>query len=433
MKTTTEFQLVEIDKLVPYANNARTHSKEQILKLRSSLREFGFVNPVIIDKNFTILAGHGRVTAAKEEGITEVPCVYVDHLTDAQKKAYILNDNRSALDAGWDEDLLAVEMEELQNLGFDLGLTGFDEKELADLFEVNNETKDDDFDIEEALEKPHFSKTGDLWIIGKHRVLCGDSTIPDSYKTLLDGEKVNLVLTDMPYFVSYKGTAGTIKNDDLNDEEALDFTLKSMQCMYDNMADDASIYVFHSDSKGLIFRKAFQQVGFWLSSVCIWKKDSLVLGRSPYQWITESILFGWKKKGKHCWYTGRAETNCWEFPKPKRNASHPTAKPIPLMSYPIKNSTMTNGIVLDPFLGSGATMIACEETDRACRGIEIDTKYMDVIVRRYTQYKNGNWEDVRCIRDGKELTLEEVVAEMDEPVPMSDFVKGVDGAVPEEN
>ena len=181
MKTTTEFQLVDIDKLVPYANNARTHSKEQILKLRSSLREFGFVNPVIIDKDFNVIAGHGRIMAAKEEGITEIPCVYADHLTDAQKKAYVIADNRMALDAGWDEELLAVEMEELQNLGFDLGLTGFDEKELADLFEVDNETKDDDFDIDEALEKPHFSKTGDLWIIGKHRVLCGDSTIPDSY------------------------------------------------------------------------------------------------------------------------------------------------------------------------------------------------------------------------------------------------------------
>ncbi|MCD7810304.1 MAG: site-specific DNA-methyltransferase [Ruminococcus sp.] len=428
MQTTTELELVSIDKLIPYVNNARTHSKEQINKLRSSLREFGFVNPVIIDHDFNVIAGHGRITAAKEEGITEVPCVYVDHLTDAQKKAYILADNRMALDAGWDEELLAVEMSELRDLGFDLGLTGFDEKELADLFAVDDEAQEDEFDIDEALEKPHFSKLGDVWLLGNHRVLCGDSTLSESYKTLLGEEKVNLVLSDLPYFVSYKGTAGTIKNDDLADGEAYDFTLKAMNCMHDAMANDASIYIFHSDSKGLIFRRAFHDAGFYLSSCCIWKKDSLVLGRSPYQWITESILFGWKTKGKHCWYTGRAETNCWEFPKPKKNAAHPTAKPIPLMAYPIKNSTMTNGIVLDPFLGSGATMIACEETGRVCRGIELDTKYMDVIVRRWTQYNKGNFENVRCIRNGKELSLEKVVAQMDEPCSLEDFISGVDGA-----
>ena len=198
--------------------------------------------------------------------------------------------------------------------------------------------------------------------------------------------------------------------------------------MHDVMADDASIYIFHSDSKGLIFRKAFDEAGFYLSSCCIWKKDSLVLGRSPYQWITESILYGWKKKGKHCWYSGRKETNCWEFPKPKKNAAHPTAKPIPLMAYPIKNSTMTNGIVLDPFLGSGATLIACEETERVCRGIELDVKYMDVIVRRFCQHAGGNLDGVKVLRDGQILTLEEVLSSLDTPVNMEDFKDGVDGA-----
>ena len=180
MTTTTEFQLVDINKLVPYANNARTHNKEQILKLRSSLREFGFVNPVIIDREYNVLAGHGRIMAAKEEGIAEVPCVYADHLTEAQKKAYILADNRMALDAGWDEELLAVEMEELQNLGFDLGLTGFDESEIADLFDINSdEAKQDDFDVDAELKKPCKSKTGDIWHLGKHTVICGDSTLPE--------------------------------------------------------------------------------------------------------------------------------------------------------------------------------------------------------------------------------------------------------------
>ena len=199
MTTTKEFQLVDINKLVPYANNARTHNKEQILKLRSSLREFGFVNPVIIDREYNVLAGHGRIMAAKEEGIAEVPCVYADHLTEAQKKAYILADNRMALDAGWDDELLSVEMQELQELGFDLGLTGFDESEIADLFDINSdEAKQDDFDVDAELEKPCKSKTGDIWHLGKHTVICGDSTLPETYTALLGDTKVNLVCTDPP-------------------------------------------------------------------------------------------------------------------------------------------------------------------------------------------------------------------------------------------
>ena len=218
MTTTTEFQLVDINKLVPYANNARTHNKEQILKLRSSLREFGFVNPVIIDREYNVLAGHGRIMAAKEEGIAEVPCVYADHLTDAQKKAYILADNRMALDAGWDEELLAVEMEELQNLGFDLGLTGFDEKEIADLFAIDSdEAKEDNFDVDAELEKPCKSKLGDIWHLGKHTVICGDSTLPETFNALLGDTRVNLVCTDAPYFVDLNSSSGKIKNDSLND------------------------------------------------------------------------------------------------------------------------------------------------------------------------------------------------------------------------
>ena len=237
MTTTTEFQLVDINKLVPYANNARTHNKEQILKLRSSLREFGFVNPVIIDREYNVLAGHGRIMAAKEEGIAEVPCVYADHLTEAQKKAYILADNRMALDAGWDDELLAVEMEELQNLGFDLGLTGFDESEIADLFDINSdEAKQDDFDVDAELEKPCKSKTGDIWYLGKHRVICGDSTLPETYTTLLGDTKVNLVCTDPPYLVNLESTSGKIKNDDLDDEKGYAFLKSAFERFKDAMA-----------------------------------------------------------------------------------------------------------------------------------------------------------------------------------------------------
>ena len=263
MTTTTEFQLVDINKLVPYANNARTHNKEQILKLRSSLREFGFVNPVIIDREYNVLAGHGRIMAAKEEGIAEVPCVYADHLTEAQKKAYILADNRMALDAGWDEELLAVEMEELQNLGFDLGLTGFDESEIADLFDINSdEAKQDDFDVDAELKNPCKSKTGDIWHLGKHTVICGDSTLPETFNALLGDTRVNLVCTDAPYFVDLNSTSGKIKNDNLNDKEAYEFLMKVFKNLHEYMQRDASFYEFYATSKARIFHDAFEDAGF---------------------------------------------------------------------------------------------------------------------------------------------------------------------------
>ena len=293
MKTTTEMQLVPVAKLVPYVNNARTHSPEQINKLRSSLREFGFINPVIIDRDFGVIAGHGRILAAKEEGITEVPCVFADHLTEAQKKAYIIADNRMAMDAGWDEELLRVEIEALQAEDFDLALTGFDEKELSKLFDDGTEGKEDDFDVTAELEKPVFSKPGDVWTLGRHRLVCGDSTKPETYEVLMEGKKANLVLTDPPYNVNYKGSAGTIQNDNWSDGEAFyHFLLDAFTNMEKVMANDASIYVFHADTEGLNFRKAFSDAGFYLSGCCIWKKPSLVLGHSPYQWQHEPCLFG---------------------------------------------------------------------------------------------------------------------------------------------
>lgn len=287
MKTTTEMQLVPITKLVPYVNNARTHSPEQINKLRSSLREFGFINPVIIDRDFGVIAGHGRILAAKEEGIAEVPCVFADHLTEAQKKAYILADNRMAMDAGWDEELLRVEIEALQAEAFDLSLTGFDEKELSDLFKDDTDVQEDDFDVDAELEKPTFSKSGDVWTLGRHRLLCGDSTKTETFAILMNGRKANLVVTDPPYNVNYEGTAGKIKNDNLADEKFCQFLFDAFSNIEKVMADDASIYVFHADTEGLNFRKAFSDAGFYLSGCCIWKKPSLVLGRSPYQWQHE--------------------------------------------------------------------------------------------------------------------------------------------------
>ena len=405
-KTTKDMSLVEIEKLIPYVNNARTHSKEQITKLRSSLREFGFINPVIIDRDYNIIAGHGRVMAAKEENITEVPCVFVDHLTEAQKKAYIIADNRFALDAGWDEEMLKLEIEALQDMAFDLSLTGFDDAELSKLFETDD-VKDDEFDVEAELQKPTKTQIGDIWLLGKHKLVCGDSTKAETFAILMNDEKANLVITDPPYNVNYEGSAGKIKNDNMENDKFYHFLLDAFTNTEKAMADDASIYVFHADTEGLNFRKAFKDAGFYLSGTCIWEKQSLVLGRSPYQWQHEPVLFGWKKKGKHQWYTGRKESTIWEFDKPKKHGDHPTMKPIPLLAYPIMNSSMSNCIVLDPFGGSGSTLIACEQTDRIARTIELDEKFCDVIIKRYIK-QVGTADGVSVTRDGVTLKYSEM-------------------------
>ncbi|WP_367657932.1 site-specific DNA-methyltransferase [Phascolarctobacterium faecium] len=393
-------KLVPIGKLVPYVNNARTHSQGQITKLRSSLREFGFINPVIIDSNYGVIAGHGRILAAKDEGITEVPCVLVDYLTEAQKKAYIIADNRFALDAGWDEELLRIEIESLQGADFDISLTGFETAELDKLFNTGEDIKDDDFDVDEELKKPAITKAGDLWLLGNHRLYCGDSTKEDTFTMLMDGKQANLVVTDPPYNVNYEGGAGKIKNDNMTNEAFYQFLFDAFSNTEKVMAQDASIYIFHADTEGLNFRKAFSNAGFYLSGTCIWKKQSLVLGRSPYQWQHEPVLFGWKKKGKHQWYTGRKESTIWEFDKPKKNAEHPTMKPVSLIAYPIFNSSLSNCIVLDPFGGSGSTLIASEQTKRICYTVELDEKFCDVIVKRYIE-QVGISDAVSVVRNGK--------------------------------
>jgi len=408
MKTTERFEKVNIDKLIPYARNARTHSKEQVLQLRASMREFGFVNPVIVDKDLNIIAGHGRIMAAKEEGIAEVPCVFVEHLTDAQKKAYILADNRLALNAGWDADMLSVELAELQGADFDVSLLGFDDKELDKLLGADAEdVKDDDFDVEAELEKPVITKPGDLWMLGRHRLVCGDSTKAETFDLLMDGKAANLCVTDPPYNVNYEGNAGKIKNDNMADDKFYQFLFDAFTNTEKVMAKDASIYVFHADTEGLNFRRAFADAGFYLSGTCIWKKQSLVLGRSPYQWQHEPVLFGWKKSGKHAWYSDRKQSTIWEFDKPRKNADHPTTKPIPLMAYPILNSSMTGCVVLDPFGGSGSALIACEQTDRVCHTVELDEKFCDVIVKRAIE-QFGNSDEVFVVRGGTKIPYAEV-------------------------
>ena len=415
MKTTTDMQVVPISKLVPYVNNARTHSPEQVMKLRSSLREFGFINPIIIDRDYGIIAGHGRILAAKEEGIAEVPCVFVDYLTEAQKKAYILADNRMAMDAGWDEELLRVEIEALQGEAFDVSLTGFDEKELADLFKdgSDSDAEDDDYDLSAALEKAAFVERGDIWTVGRHRLMCGDATSAEDVAALMDGRKANLILTDPPYGVSFKSSSGlTIQNDSMKDEEFYHFLLDSFKNMADHLEKGGAAYVFHADTEGLNFRRAFIDAGFHLAGCCIWVKDSLVLGRSDYQWQHEPVLYGFMQNGKHPWYSDRKQTTIWSFAKPKRNANHPTSKPLDLLGYPIGNSTQENAIVIDTFGGSGSTLMACEQMNRTCCTMELDEKYASVILRRYVD-DTGDADGVYVIRDGKKLPYKALVKDVE--------------------
>lgn len=415
MNKVSEMNLVDVDKLIPYVNNARTHSKEQINKLRASIREFGFINPVIIDRDYNVIAGHGRILASQEEGIDKVPCVFVDYLTDAQKKAYIIADNRMALDADWDEELLKIEIESLKDEDFDLSFTGFDESELLDLFgdDSKGKVEDDNFDLSSALEKASFVEKGDVWTIGKHRLMCGDATSKEDVQTLMGDTKGNLILTDPPYGVSFKSSSGlTIENDSMKNDEFYNFLLSAFKNMADHLEKGGSAYVFHADTEGLNFRKAFVDSGFHLAGCCIWVKNSLVLGRSDYQWQHEPVLYGFMQNGKHRWYSDRKQTTIWNFDKPKKNSNHPTSKPLDLLSYPISNSTQENAVVIDTFGGSGSTLMACEKMNRICYTMELDEKYASVILRRYVE-DTGDMDNVYVIRNGKKIPYADLVKEVE--------------------
>jgi len=368
-------------------------------KLKRSLQQFGYVEPVIWNKaTGRVVGGHQRLKVLQDMGVTEVDCVVVDMLEDQEKA---LNIALNKISGAWDNDKLALLIEDLQGADLDVSITGFDPAEIDDLFKdsIKDGVKEDTFDVDAELEKPTITKAGDIWQLGRHRLICGDSTKTDTFDLLMAGMKANLVITDPPYNVNYEGSAGKIKNDNMKNDAFYQLLLDAFTQMRAAMADDASIYVFHSDTEGLNFRRAFADAGFYLSGCCIWKKQSLVLGRSPYQWQHEPCLYGWKKNGKHQWYTGRKETTIWEFDKPKKNGDHPTMKPIPLLAYPIMNSSMSNSVVLDPFGGSGSTLIACEQTDRICYAVELDEKFCDVIVKRYIEQVGGS-EDVTVQRDG---------------------------------
>lgn len=391
----------KITDLIPADYNPRKDLKPgdpDYEKLKYSMKEFGYVDPIIWNQQTgRVVGGHQRLKILQDEGIEEAECVVVN-LDEKREKA--LNIALNKISGDWDKDKLALLMTDLQASDLDISLTGFDEDEISDLLATEDDTHDDDFDVDSELDKPTFSKSGDLWRLGKHTLLCGDATKTESYQKLLGDHKVNLVLTDPPYNVDYSSKAGKIKNDHQTDDKFYQFLLAAFQNMNQAMANDASIYVFHADTEGLNFRQAFRDAGFYLSGCCIWKKQSLVLGRSPYQWQHEPVLYGWKQNGKHEWYTGRKESTIWEFDRPKQSKEHPTMKPIPLLAYPIMNSTMSNCTVLDSFGGSGSTLIACEQTNRICYMMELDPKYCDVIVNRYIKQVDSD-QEVSVERDGR--------------------------------
>ena len=401
---------IKAELLTPARYNPRKDLKPgdaEYEKLKKSLEEFGYVEPVIWNRTTgNVVGGHQRLKVLLSMGMTEIDCVVVE-LSEEKEKA--LNVALNKISGDWDKNKLALLIADLQGADFDVSLTGFDPAEIDDLFKdtLKDGIKDDEFDVEAELAKPTKTKPGDIWLLGRHKLICGDTTNPDTLKKLMGEEKSNLVVTDPPYNVNYEGSAGKIKNDNMDNENFYKFLFDAFVNTESVMADDSSIYVFHADTEGLNFRKAFSDAGFYLSGTCIWKKQSLVLGRSPYQWQHEPVLFGWKKKGRHQWYTGRKESTIWEFDKPKKNGDHPTMKPIPLLAYPIMNSSLTNSIVLDPFGGSGSTLIACEQTDRICRTVELDEKFCDVIVSRYIELV-GSSEKVLLVRDGVTVPFDEV-------------------------
>lgn len=373
-------ELWPVERLQPYERNARTHSAEQVAQIAASIVEFGFTNPILVDSNDGIIAGHGRLTAAQELGLRTVPVVVLDHLSDRQRKAYILADNQLALNAGWDTDLLRGELQDLAEQDFDLSLIGFSDDELADLLPDIEELPPEGADEDAAPEAPEepVTKPGDVWLLGKHRVMCGDSTSLDEVERLMAGAKADMVFTDPPYGVDYEG----INNDS---RDGLADLLQQAFCNYSlSVKAGSAVYVFHSDRCADIFHEAFRQ-HFHFSSMVIWVKPSLVLSQTDYQSRHEPCLYGWVPGAPHNWHSDRKQTSVWEFGK-EAVSGHTTPKPTELVAYAVTNSSKKGQLVLDLFGGSGSTLIACEKTGRQARLMELDPRYCDVIVKRWQQF-----------------------------------------------
>lgn len=388
-----------IDELVPYDNNPRDNDNA-VDAVANSIREFGFNVPVIIDKDNIVVCGHTRLKASKKLGITEVPCIVVDNLTPAQVKAFRLADNKTAELAEWDLDKLT---EELKFIDIDMMQFGFEDLEEA----MERDVLEDEFDENEELPPNPYSRKGDIFILGKHRLMCGDSTVEEDVKKLVDNKVVDMIFTDPPYNVDYEGTAGKIQNDKQKDADFYDFLTKAFTNMANSVKAGGSIYVCHADTEGINFRTAFKNAGFKLAECLIWVKNSLVLGRQDYHWRHEPILYGWKEGGAHFFIDDRTQDTVWEYNKPKANDLHPTMKPLELVGRAIKNSSKKNESVLDLFGGSGSTLIACEQIDRNAYLMELDEKFVDVIVRRYLKFVQ-TYDNCYLIRDGQTIAISDI-------------------------
>jgi site-specific DNA-methyltransferase (adenine-specific) len=375
--------------LIPYAANSRTHSDAQVAQIAASIKEFGWTNPILIDGENTIIAGHGRLLAARKLGMEEVPAIILDHLSKAQQRALVIADNQLALNAGWDIDMLKAEIEDLNLENFDLSLLGFDDKFLDGLLEPEPTAGLTDEDAVPAA--PEIPKTvlGDVWVLGNHRLMCGDSTSIDALQTLTDGALVDMWLTDPPYNVAYEGGTKeklTIQNDSMGDDDFRQFLRDAYSAADAVMKPGAVFYVWHADLEGYNFRGAARDIGWQVRQCLIWKKSSLVLGRQDFQWQHEPCLYGWKEGAAHLWANDRKQTTILEFNKPSRNGEHPTMKPVELFEYQMLNNTKGADIVLDSFGGSGTTMIAAEKHGRHARLMELDPKYCDVIIKRWQDF-----------------------------------------------
>lgn len=378
-----------IDDLIPYVNNSRTHSDEQVTQIASSIKEFGFTNPILIDEQGGVIAGHGRIMAGKKLGLEQVPTITLTGLTDAQKKAYVIADNKLALNADWDFDLLRVEIEQLQELDFDIDLLGFDADELADLIpEIETLADGKEDEVPEPPVEP-VTKRGDIWILGNHRLMCGDSCSIDDMQKLMGGVLADMWLTDPPYNVAYEGKTSdrlTIQNDKMDNDDFRQFLRDAYVTADTAMKAGAVFYIWHADLEGYNFRGACQDAGWQVRQCLIWHKNVGVLGRQDYHWKHEPCLYGWKGGASHLWASDRKQTTVLNFDKPLRNGEHPTMKPVELFEYCMLNNTKGDDVVLDSFGGSGTTMIACEKHKRQARLMELDPKYCDVIIKRWQDY-----------------------------------------------
>ena len=385
---------VVIDQVIPYARNPRKN-ESAVAKTAASLKEFGWRQPIVVDNEYVIIAGHTRLLAAKQLGMKKVPIHIAKDLTEAKVKAYRIADNRIGAEADWDIDFLKLEIEELEDWDVDVDVLGFDSEELEKLLheEVEATPCENDDDVPEMPDP--ICKKGDIWILGEHRLLCGDARIFNDYEKVLREEKIDMVITDPPYNVDYVGKtkdALKIENDKMSQEEFYAFLSDFYVNLFTFMNDGSSLYVFHADSEGHNFRRAMKEAGFKLSQCLIWEKNSMVMGRQDYHWKHEPILYGWKEGEAHKWYSDRKQTTILLFDRPTKSGEHPTMKPVEILTYLLSNSSKKGDLVWDSFLGSGSTLIACEKMKRRCYGLELDPKYCDVIIKRWEEYTDKKAE-----------------------------------------